>query len=196
VLADSIYFLLSCVAGAWQAWCLDYGADDTLTVILGVSMGFPFALASYAHTSILSKSAAIAERPDWKRMVILWIGMPLSLVMGALTILAETLIMRAVGYDRDELPFYSLRFLIGEAVACFIWAKFLLMWLRHERSLASRYCFLVVFATLFAGVLCTHGFSSLAPRYSSKYVLLTSIVETALSAGIVIFHKKSQSVGV
>ena len=191
MLVDIVYFLLSCIAGAWQAWCFNYGVDNALTVIFGIFMGFPFALVSYAHTSILSKSVDIADRPDWKRVVILWVGMPLSLVLGALTILAETVIMRAVGYGWDGLPFCSLRLLIGEAVACLIWAMFLLMWLR-QRGPASRYYFLGVFAMLFAGVLCAHGFFSLVPRYSSKYVLTTSIVETALSAMIVIFTRSRE----
>ena len=188
---DYIYFLLSCIAGVWQAWCFDYGADNALTAVLGVFMGFPFALASYAHTSILSKSSATAEQPDWKAMVILWVGMPLSLVMGALTMFAETVLMRAVGYGEVNIPFDSLRLLIGEAVACLTWASFLLSWLRHQRSSASRYYLLVVFATLYAGVLCAHGFSSLLVHWysSDRYFLLMSIVETALSAMIVIFTK-------
>jgi hypothetical protein len=194
VAVDYIYFLLSCVAGVWQAWCFGYGADNTLTIILGVSLGLPFALTSYAHASIVSKSIDIGQSPDWKRMPILWIGMPLSLVLGALTMLAETAFMRVAGYGTENLPFSSLRFLIGEGVACLAWAMCLVMWFRPQQSPGSRHCFLFVFVTLYAGVLFAHGFFAVLPRYSSKYFLATSIVETALSALIVMFARSRERV--
>lgn len=189
MVVDYIYFLFACIAGAWQAWCFDYGSDNKLTIILGAFMSLPFALASYAHASMLSRSGAVTERPDWRRLFILWVGMPLSLAIGALTIHVETGTMHVVGYDNDHLPFYSLRILIGEAVACSAWAMCLLLWLRHNRKPRSRYRFFIVFAMLFAGVLLAYGFSALVGRSSSKYFLVTSIVETALSALIVIFTK-------
>ena len=189
VTIDYIYFLLSCIAGVWQAWCFDYGRDNALTIMLGAFMGLPFALASYIHSSI-----HVAERPDWKRLLILWVGMPLSLVVGALMLLAETGIMRAVGYDMDHLPFYRLRLLIGEAVACSAWAMCLLLWVRYHRRSGSPYRFFVVFATLYAGVLLVNGFSVLVHRSSSRYFLVASIVETALSAVIVIFTKSKEQV--
>ena len=70
----------------------------------------------------------------------------------------------------------------------------LVMWLHGLKTQESRSRFLVVFATLYAGVLFTYGFSALAHRYSSKYFLVTSICETALSACIVIFAKNSERV--
>jgi hypothetical protein len=189
VAIDYIYFLFSCVAGVWQAWCLNYGADNTLSIILGVTMGLPFAVLSYAHASILSKSSAIDQRPDWKGMLILWIGMPLSIVMGVLTILATTLFLHAAGYGTDDLPFYSLRLSIGEAAACLAWATCLLMSFSSCGASRSRYYLFVFFATLYAGSLVVHGFSAVVPKYSSKHLLVTSVVETALSARIGIFAR-------
>ena len=189
---DYIYFAIACFAGVWQAWCFEYGADNALTIILGLSMGLPFALASYSHATIVSKSTASGEGADWKRTLILWLGMPISVLIGALTILAGTVLMSALGYGRDNLPFYSLRLLIGEAVACLVWAKCLQLWLRDQWRPGSRNRLFVVFATLYAGVLFTRGFSVLLHKYSSKYFLVTSICETALSAMIVIFAKNRE----
>jgi hypothetical protein len=90
-LGDFIYIVASCIAGMWQAWCVGWGRN-TLWVI---PMGLPLALASYAHSSF---PLSVVERPDWKRMFVLWAGMPLSVITGALTMAGETGIMYAVGF--------------------------------------------------------------------------------------------------
>jgi hypothetical protein len=191
--ANCIYFMFAGVAGVWQAWCFDYGADNALTIVLGISIGLPFALASYAHGSIVNKSVGISECPELNRIIVLWVGMPLSLVLGASTMAAETVFMRAVGNGWDNLPHYGLRLLIGESVACMAWAACLLIWLRPRRGLIYRYG-LIVFVTLYAGALFAYGFSVVVPRYAPAYFLVTSIVETALSAMIVIFATRKEPV--
>ena len=124
---DSIYILLSGIVGVWQAWCFNYGRDSILIAVL---MSLPFALASYAHALFLRATGTVPERPDWRRTLVLWVGMPLSLVVGSLTILAETGIMYAVGFGVDNLPLDSFRLLVGEAAACLAWAVCLLVWSR------------------------------------------------------------------
>jgi hypothetical protein len=84
-----------------------------------ILMSLPFAVAPYGHAAFLSTTSAVAERPDWKRILVLWAGMPLSLVVGSLTILGKTRFMYTVGFGTDNLPFDSVRLLIGEGAACF-----------------------------------------------------------------------------
>jgi hypothetical protein len=115
-----IYVLLSSLAGVWQWWCADYGRDNFLTVTLGALMSLPFALASYAHASLFNST--IVTRPNWKRIFILWAGMPFSFAIASLTILAQTRIMYAIGLGIDNLPYDSVRLMIGEGAACLVWA--------------------------------------------------------------------------
>lgn len=84
---DSIYILLSGTVGVWQAWCVNYGRNS---VLLAIFMSVPFAVVSYAHALLLNQDGIINERPDWKRVLVLWAGMPLSLVVFSLTVLMET----------------------------------------------------------------------------------------------------------
>jgi hypothetical protein len=186
---DYIYVLLSSLAGVWQWWCVDYGRDNFLTVALGALMSAPFVLASYAHASLFRTSSTVVARPNWKRIVILWAGMPFSLAIGSATILAQTRIMQAVGFGIDNLPFYSLRLVIGEAAACLVWAICLLAWSWESGSCFSRNRILPLFAILLAGVLSAHGVSNLALKsfHREIYFLLTSVVATTISALILIF---------
>ena len=195
---DYIFVLLSSLAGVWQWWCADYGRDNFLTVTLGALMSLPFALASYAHTSLCRTSSTVVARPDWKRILILWAGMPFSLAIGFLTILAQTRIMYAVGFGIDNLPFYSLRLVFGEGAACLVWVICLLAWSRESGSCLSRNRLLALFAILFAGVLATHGVSNLVLKSFHKdiYFLLTSVVATTISALILVFLRaKATEVG-
>ena len=122
-------------------------------------------------------------------MLVLWAGMPLSLMVGALTILAETRIMYAAGFGMDNLPFYSLRLAVGEAAGCVAWTICLVAWSRQPGLVLSRNRILALFATLFVGVLSAHELSSLILKsfHRDVYVLLTSTVATTASALILVF---------
>lgn len=174
------------MAGVWQSWCFNYGADS-LFVFMGMSL--PFALASYAHASLLSKISTVESRPDWKRMLILWAGMPLSLAVGASTILAETGVLYVTGFGMANLPFYSLRLVIGEAAACLAWAICLLGWSRKTGFRLSRRQLLGSFSALFAGVLVASGLSTpiLRSFHKNIHFLLISVFTTTISALILVF---------
>lgn len=186
--ADYIYVLFSCIAGVWQAWCFTYGSNDLL-VFLVIGMSLPFAVASYIHAALLNTASDIVERPDWKGIIVLWVGMPLSLIVSSVIMFAETEILYAAGFGRIDLPFDSLRILIGEGFACLAWAACLLLWFRQQGIRPSRKRLLAIFAALFTGVLIADGLSRLVVRYLHKdiYFLLTSMVVTVLSALIVVF---------
>jgi hypothetical protein len=187
--AGYIYVLLSSLAGVWQWWCFDYGRDNLLTVTLGILMSLPFALVSYAYVSLFRTSSRVVARPDWKRILVLWAGMPLSLATGSLAILVQTRIMYAVGFRTDNPPFYALRLVIGEGAACLVWATCLLVWSNESGSHLSRNRLLALFTTLFASVLSAHGLSNLVLKSLHKeiYFLLTSVVATTISAMILVF---------
>jgi hypothetical protein len=185
--ADYIYLLLSCIAGVWQAWSFNYGKDSVLLVM---TMSLPFALASYAHASLLDMTTIVGERPHWKRALLLWVGMPLSLVVGSLTILAETGSMYAIGLGWNDLPFYTLRLLIGEAAACLVWAKCLQVWLHQPTLHPSRIRYFFLVAALYAGVLLANTFSALIHETSDFFVV--SVVGTMTSAMIVIFMRNKR----
>jgi len=73
---------------------------------------------------------------------------------------------------------------IGEGVACLVWAKCLLVWSR-QRGL------LVLFAALFAAVLFAYGISELILRTFHKdlFILLTSTITTTTSALMLVLQK-------
>lgn len=87
-------------------------------IILAAFMSFPFALASYAHATILSSDSEIAKHPNYKATLVLWASMPLSIAGGALAILAQTGIMYIAFHTANDLPFFQPRLLIGEGAAC------------------------------------------------------------------------------
>ena len=177
---DYGYLLLSSLIGVWQWWCVNRGTDNIVSAILFVLMGLPFALVSYAHLLLHT----VEERPNWPRLLFLWIGMPLSLGAAALTLLAETGVLYATGFGIDNLPFDSLRFLIGEGAGSLVWAICLMMWSRESRVNLSKTQFLGVSTTIFMGVLLAQGLSLLILTNFHKdiYFLLTSVVVTTLSA--------------
>jgi hypothetical protein len=192
---DCSYILLCSAAGLLQAWCFTYGRDNLLVAI---GMSLPFALASYTRALWLSKIRTVEARPNWKGILVLWAGMPLSLVVGALTILAETGVMVIAGFKIDDLPFYALRLLIGEAAACLAWAACLLVWSRQTGVCVSRKRLLASFSTLFAGVLAAYGLSGVILRslHRNVYFPLTSVVATTISALILVFlRSKAQEAG-
>lgn len=194
---DGIYILLSGIVGTWQAWCLNYGSNGLLLAILWSLWSLPFALASYVHASLLKKAGIVNERPDWKRMLVLWAGMQFSLVIFSLTVLMETQIMSVLYRTADNLPFYGLSLLIGEAAACLAWAVCLLVWSRRPVLRRSGNRLLALFAALFAGVLIAAGLATLIRRSFQKdfYFLLTSVVATMISALIlVLLRGKTQEV--
>ncbi len=183
---DYIYVLSSCLAGWWQAWCFNYGRDS---VLIPIVMSLPFALASYAHGAFLNRTSNVADRADWRRALVLWGGMPLSLVVGALTILAETGIMYGAGFGIVNLPFENLRLLIGEGAACLVWAICLWVWSRRPSLRSSRNSFFAIYAVLCAGVLSAAGLTELILRAFHKdlFIFLTSTIATTLSALILVF---------
>lgn len=138
-------------------------------------MGLPFALASYVHASALSRIL-----PDWKRVTVLWLGMPLSMLAAALLMLTETGAMYAAGLGVNDLPFLTARFLIGESAACLVWAGCLLIWAKRP----FRGHLLSIFAFLYAGVFLSYGLARAVQRWADKdvYLLSVSLIETLISA--------------
>jgi hypothetical protein len=185
---DYVYVPVSCIAGVWQAWCFNYGANSILVYIL---LSLPFALMSYAHASLVRTTRDVAGHPSWKRTLVLWGGMPVSLVVGVLTMGAETGIMYAAGID--NLHFITVRFFIGEGAACLMWATCLLVWSRQPGLRLSRSLLLAVFAVLFASVLFAYGLSYLIFRSFHKdiYALLISVFATTMSALILVFLSRN-----
>jgi hypothetical protein len=180
-LRDVVYLLLSCGAGAWAGWCVERGGN----ALWAIPMGLPFALASYVH-AVWHTSGA--QRPDWRRIFILWAGMPLSLAAGALAMGAETGIMYALGLGETNLPFYSARLLIGEGTACLLWAVSLQVWLRGPRKTPRS--LVQLFAALYLGVILAHGVSSVMRRiaHMHTYFSVMSIVVTMISALMVMLR--------
>jgi hypothetical protein len=193
--ADYAYFLLSAFVGVWQAWCATYGRNSLLLPFL---MSLPFALASYGHAALLNKAGVVDERPNWKGLLALWAGMPLSLVVCFLTVLIATRAMSAVDGGADSIPFYDLRLLIGECAGSVVWAGCLLVWSGLPGPRLSMRRLPGVSAILFAGVLIAYGLAAPIFRRFHKdiLILLTSVVTTLISAVIVVLlEKRSWRVG-
>jgi len=197
---DYIYVLLSCVLGIWQAWCLNYPSNGLLLAIPGSLWSLPFALASYAHASLLKKAGIVNQHPDWKRVLVLWAGMPLSLVAFSLTGLMETQIMSVFYRTADNLPLFNLRVLIAEGVGSVVWAVCLLVWSGRPSLRVFLRSLPTPSAILFASALSAYGLATLLFRSFHKDMLLvlTSTVTTAVSAVILIVlrNKIGQSVEV
>ena len=154
-LSDYAYLLASCAAAVWQAWCF----NSSKTVWLIVPMGLPFALATYAHAFSLNGS-----RPSWRRIVVLWGGMPLSMLAAALLMAAETGGMYVAGFGVDDLPFLITRFLIGMSAGCLLWTGCLIVWCQRPRH--NR--FLIIFVFLYAGVLLSYGVYCILQRLGAE----------------------------
>ncbi|SRR5579871_1878735 len=186
-LVDYVYITLSCLSGLWQGWCLGYRRSPLLVI----PMGIPFALASGIYAWLSSRDSEAFEQPDWKHVLILWAGIPVSLALSALTMLAETGIMSVAGFGVVDLPFGNLRHLIGESVACLAWATCLLLWSQKHNPRLPRRRFLAIFAALFICVLLASGLSKLILGIFHKdiYFVLTSVAVTTLSALILILLK-------
>jgi hypothetical protein len=191
---DYVYVLLSCIAGLWQSWCVNYARDNILAVILVILMSLPFTLASYGYALFLHRTSMAAEQPNWSRILVLWAGMPLSMVVGSLALLAQTAIMYVVGFGIVDLPFYSLRLLIGEGAACLVWAECLVIWSRQRSLRSARTRFLATFTALCVGLLIAYGLSTvmLIKFHKNVFWSSTSIVMTAISA-LVVVHLKRDS---
>ena len=181
---DYVYVSLSSIISVWQWWCINHGKDNVFSIILLVLMGLPFALASYAQLLL----RPVAVRHNWARIIVLWAGMPLSLVAASLIILAETGVLYAAGFGTNDLPFDFLRLLIGEGAASLVWAICLLMSLREPGRRVSKTRILGTSAAILAGALLSQALSKLILSYFHKdiYFLLTSLVVTTLSAFVVI----------
>jgi len=192
---DWIYILFASIAGAWQAWCFSYGRNS---ISLPVLMSLPFALASYAHASLLNKAGIVDEWPDWRRVFVLWGGMPVSIVACFLTILAETQILNAVYGRADNLPFYDVTVFIGEAAGSVVWAGCLLVWSGQRGLRPSLRRLPTIFATLFASVVSAYGVATLIYRsfHKDSLIVLTSVFITVTSAVMLILlrSKVQQSV--
>jgi len=182
---DYVYVPLSSIIGVWQWWCINHGKDNIVSIILLMFMGLPFALASCAQLSL----RPVAVRRNWARIIVLWAGMPLSLAVASLVILAETGILYAAGFGTNDLPFDFLRVLIGEGAASLVWAICLLMSLREPSRRVSRTRILGTSAAIFAGTLLSQALSKLilSHFHMDIYFLLISLVVTTLSAFVVIF---------
>lgn len=186
---DGLYLLISSIVGVWQAWCANNGRNN---VFLALFMSLPFALASYGHASLLNKTGVVDERPNWKRALVLWAGMPLSLVVCSLTVLLEARIMSAVDRGADNFPFYNLRLLIGEGAGSIVWAGCLLVWSGQPGLRLSMRRLPAVSATLFAGVLFAYGLATLIFRrfHQDILIVLTSVVTTVISAVTLVFLER------
>jgi len=173
---DYIYVLLSSVSGIWQAWCLNYPSNSLLLAIL---WSLPFALASYAHASLLKKAGIVNERPDWKRVLVLWAGMQLSLVIFSLTGLLETQIMRAFYPGADNFPFLHLRIFIAEGAASIAWACCLLVWSGRPSLRVFLRSLPAPSAILFASALSAYGLATIVRRafHIDMLLVLTSTVQ-------------------
>lgn len=157
-------------------------------------MSLPFALASYAYMFMSNRTL-----PDWKRAIVLWVGMPLALLAAELIMLAETGITYAAGFRIDNVPTIYLRLVIGEGAACLVWAGCLLLFLRGRGrtfGLSSK-SLGMFFVSLYSGVLLAHGCWFLVRRYFSHdiYGLLESGVTTIISAMIIIYNRVSGRAG-
>lgn len=188
---DYGYILLACIAGVWQAWCFNYGSNRLLVLVV-IAMSLPFALSTYAHAAFLRRARLVAELPDWKRMLILWAGMPLSLTTFSLVSLAETRLMYSLGFGLVDLPYYQFRLLVGEAAACLVWAICLLMWSRQAGTGVPRNSLLEAFAILFVGVLFANGLAYLVLKLFNRdfYFYFESVVATTISAFIAITSRR------
>lgn len=192
---DYIYILLSCTAGIWQAWCVSYGRNSILLLML---MSLPFTLLSWGHLSLYSQNRRALGGPGWKRLLVLWAGMPFSLAIGALTIFVATRMMYAAGFGAENPPFYFLRLAIGEAAACGVWIACLVAWPSQSHVGLSHKLFLSFFAILFACILAANGISNLVVKSFHKdiYLLLTSTVATTISSLLLILLKsKAEQIG-
>jgi hypothetical protein len=180
--ADFFYVVLSGAAGIWQGWCFSYGTNSFLGLIV-MTMSLPFVALSFIY-SLGNPAARIVEPPNWKRVLILWVGMPASLLAFALTVLAETGIIYLLGLARVNPAFGGLRLLIGEAAGCFVWAICLLAWARKGKPILSRNLLFAIVASLFLGVLLANGLNFLVLKSFHKdlYVYLVSAVTTMISA--------------
>jgi hypothetical protein len=192
---DYIYLLLCSAAGVWQWWCAVYGQDNIITVVLALLMSLPFTLASYWHARRISTAS---DWPDWKRMLVLWAGMPLSLVVGSMTGFAETKVLLSAGFRMENLPFYFFRIAVAEAAACGAWTICLVVWFRQPGLHLSRRRILALFASLFGGVLSAQALSYLINTnfHQDIYLLSTSVIATAISGMSLVFlrikHSESQ----
>jgi hypothetical protein len=176
------YIFLACLAALWQWWCLQRGGNNTFAIVtLILLMGLPFALATYVYAA--SAVPPAVPRRRWRGMLVLWAGMPISLVAGISIIGAQTAIMYAAGF-RDDLPLYTVRLVIGEACACLAWALCLQTSLRQMGPNRERRRFPGLFVALFAGVLFVEVLSWLTLRYWHKdiFFISLSIVVTVISA--------------
>lgn len=184
---DYIYVLLSCAAGIWQWWCFTFGRGGLLmSIALMMLVSVPFALASHAWALVVSMGRSPRGRPSWRRFLVLWAGMPVSLIVGSLAVAAET---GMLGF-RDDPLFPNLRIAVGECMASLAWAACLLGW--SHGLVYSRLKIVRVFAVLLAGVLPVHALSVVILRVFDRdvYLLSTSIVATALSALVLAFDRR------
>ena len=194
--ADYAYFIAACGAGVWQAWCLNYSGDDILSIFLVLSFSVSFAVASYGYLSAFRGTEARDTQPPWKPILVLWAGMPLSVVLASLSMLATLELSRAVGFGADNnVPLVYLVIAMGEGVACLAWAKCLQIFCRQVGSGELPGRFRTVFVSLFLSVLLAEGLIRLAPSYPSPemYFGSISVLATATSAIILVISAKPGS---
>ena len=185
-LADYAYVLLCSTAGVWQWRCFVYGADNIITVALAITMSLPFALASWWYAR---RIGTVSRWPDWKRMLLLWAGMPLSFAVGSMTAIAAAQVMLFIGVDLGTFPFSFFWIALAEAAACGAWTICLVVWACQPGRRLSRKRLLVLFAALFGGVLSTHALTTILNImfHHDIYFLSTSVVATTISAMMLIF---------
>ncbi len=191
---DSLYVVISCFAGVWEAWCITYGRDDVFALVCVVLMGFPFAFASRVYNSFSKPDAVIGERKASSGMSILWAGMPFSFLFGALCLAGISAGLSAFGLVPANFPFDSILF-FGEGAASLAWTLCILMWSRQPDANWSRLRFLLSFAALFAGALGAHGISLLVLGHYHRdlYWFLEFTIVTTISAIIIVILREHEA---
>lgn len=120
--ADCVYFVLACGAGIWEAWCAGWSGDDALAIFLLISMSEAFAVLSSGYMLQFGGGGHIGPRSPWKPIVILWAGMPLSVLLASLSMTGVTRALSAAGFRVDNnVPYAHILIGSGEAVACLAW---------------------------------------------------------------------------
>jgi len=194
--ADYVFLMAACGAGMWQAWCISYPRDDIFSIFLVMSFGVPFAVASYGYLSAFSGTGARDTRPPWKPILVLWAGMPPSVVLASLSMLATSQVSRAVGFRIDNnIPFAYFVIAMGESVACLAWAKCLQIFCRQIGLGELHGRLKAVFVSLFVSVLLAEGLLKLSPSYPSQRISLgcISVLATITSATILVISAKRGS---
>lgn len=190
--SDYTYILLSGFAGVWEAWCCNSGNDKLLAVAL-MLMGFPFAALTYAHQKFtFHGEVTVSAARSWRRLVVLWAGIPLSLFCGAWCAGATTALIYAIAHPTNFPGYIPLS--VAYACAGLAWTCCIRIWLPPPDSpLFSKGTlgvYLIVMAGILVGLALTESIS--AAFHKDLFWQVEGILLTALSAGIIaVFSRRS-----